>query len=110
MLVAASPHAEHGVDTTEHFAQGVASLEAHAEYLRGLGEHAMADPREFLESFARQTGTRMGVKFGSRVRGDQLLSSGRWHTSIAVSSSALAWLRASSSSATAAGSSIGAVE
>ncbi len=63
VLVASSAHAEHGVDTTDHFAQGVASLEAHAEYLRGLGEHAMADPGEFLESFARQVGARMGVKF-----------------------------------------------
>jgi LmbE family N-acetylglucosaminyl deacetylase len=63
VLVASSAHAEHAVDTTDHFAQGVASLEAHAEYLRGLGAHAMADPGEFLESFARQVGARMGVKY-----------------------------------------------
>jgi LmbE family N-acetylglucosaminyl deacetylase len=63
VLVASSAHAEHGVDTTDHFARGVASLEAHAEYLRGLGENAMADPGEFLESFARQVGARMGVKY-----------------------------------------------
>lgn len=63
VLVAASRHAEHGVDTTDYFAKGLQSLEAHTEYLRGLGQHAMADPREFLESFARQMGTRMGTTF-----------------------------------------------
>jgi LmbE family N-acetylglucosaminyl deacetylase len=55
--------ARYGVDVTEHFDKGVASLEAHAEYLRGLGDTAMAEPREFLEAFARQVGTRMGVRF-----------------------------------------------
>jgi LmbE family N-acetylglucosaminyl deacetylase len=55
--------ATHGVDVTETFDQGVQSLEAHARYLAGLGPHAMAEPREFLESFARSTGTRMGCKF-----------------------------------------------
>ena len=63
VLVASSAHAEHGVDTSEHFAQGVASLEAHAEYLRGLGDARDGRPREFLESFARQVGARMGVKY-----------------------------------------------
>jgi LmbE family N-acetylglucosaminyl deacetylase len=53
----------HAVDVTEHFDTGIASLAAHVEYLRGLGDGPMSDPREFLESFARQTGTRLGVKF-----------------------------------------------
>jgi LmbE family N-acetylglucosaminyl deacetylase len=60
-VLIAGPEATHGVDVTDHFEAGVASLEAHAAYLAGLGDNAMADPREFLESFARQTGTRLGV-------------------------------------------------
>jgi LmbE family N-acetylglucosaminyl deacetylase len=64
IFVAASPNGLHGVDVTDHFDQGVASLEAHAEYLRGLGPSAMADPREFLEAMARQVGARLGVRFG----------------------------------------------
>jgi LmbE family N-acetylglucosaminyl deacetylase len=64
VLVSASTHATHGVDVSDHFDKGVESLKAHAAYLRGLGDHAMADPAEFLESFARQTGARLGAKFG----------------------------------------------
>ncbi|MEO8889236.1 MAG: PIG-L deacetylase family protein [Jatrophihabitantaceae bacterium] len=56
--------ATHGVDVTESFDRGVESLEAHAQYLAGLGEHPMADPREFLESIARSAGTRMKCTFG----------------------------------------------
>ena len=63
VLIASSPLSGHAVDVTDTFDAGVASLEAHAEYLRGLGSHAMADPREFLESFARQTGTRLGARY-----------------------------------------------
>jgi LmbE family N-acetylglucosaminyl deacetylase len=63
VLVAGGTQATHGVDVTEHFATGIASLEAHAAYLSGLGDNAMADPQEFLESFARATGTRLGVTF-----------------------------------------------
>jgi LmbE family N-acetylglucosaminyl deacetylase len=63
VLVAAGSHSTHGVDVTDHFATGIASLEAHAAYLAGLGDHAMADPQEFLESFARATGSRLGVTF-----------------------------------------------
>jgi LmbE family N-acetylglucosaminyl deacetylase len=55
-----SPQATHAVDTTETFDAGVASLEAHAAYIEGLGwEHF--DGREFLEGFGRQTGQRLGV-------------------------------------------------
>jgi hypothetical protein len=54
----------HGVDVSEHFDAGVASLEAHGAYLRGLGDSPMSDPREFLEAFARQVGTRLGTRFG----------------------------------------------
>ncbi|MDP9497236.1 MAG: PIG-L family deacetylase [Actinomycetota bacterium] len=63
VLVGASPQAGHAVDVTESFAAGVASLQAHAEYLRGLGETAMADPEEFLEAFARQVGSRLGTTY-----------------------------------------------
>ena len=61
ILVAGSPEATHAVDVTATFEKGVESLRAHAAYLAGLGDHAMADPSEFLESFARQTGARLGV-------------------------------------------------
>jgi LmbE family N-acetylglucosaminyl deacetylase len=63
VLVAGVPLGSHAVDVTAHFAAGIAPLEAHTEYLRGLGDNPLADPREFLESFARQTGTRLGVTF-----------------------------------------------
>jgi len=63
VLVSGVPNATHGVDVTETFATGIRSLEAHAAYLAGLGEGPMSDPNEFLESFARQTGTRLGVRF-----------------------------------------------
>ena len=65
LLVGGVPNASHGVDVTDTFDLGVASLEAHAEYLRGLDNHAMADPREFLEAFARQAGARMGCRYAT---------------------------------------------
>jgi len=63
LLVSGVPNASHGVDVTESFETGVASLEAHAEYLRGLGDQVMSEPREFLESFARQAGSQMGCRY-----------------------------------------------
>ncbi len=63
LLVSGTLDATHGVDITDYFEAGIASLEAHSEYLRGLGDGPMSDPREFLESFARQTGTRMGCRY-----------------------------------------------
>ncbi|MEZ0069356.1 LmbE family N-acetylglucosaminyl deacetylase [Streptacidiphilus sp. MAP12-20] len=65
VLAAGSPDGRHAVDTTETFALGVASLKEHRAYLAGLGDHAMADPEEFLESFARMTGSRLGVRYAS---------------------------------------------
>ncbi len=59
-----SPGAEHGVDTTDSFDAGVASLEAHAAYIEGLGWEDW-DPREFLEGIARGTGQRLGVALGA---------------------------------------------
>jgi len=61
ILVAGSPEAGHAVDVTSTFELGVDSLRAHAAYLAGLGDNAMTDPSEFLEAFARQTGSRLGV-------------------------------------------------
>jgi LmbE family N-acetylglucosaminyl deacetylase len=58
--VTGSPHAAHGVDTTESFELGVASLRAHKAYIDGLGWEDF-DPAEFLEGFGRQTGQRIGV-------------------------------------------------
>ncbi len=60
-----SPHGTHGVDVTDHFDQAVVSLEAHKEYLKGLGESGMANPTQFLESIARPSGSRLGVTFGA---------------------------------------------
>lgn len=64
LWASASPTARHGVDTTATFDRGVASLEAHKAYIDGLG-WADFDPREFLESMARPTGTRMGCTFAA---------------------------------------------
>ena len=61
---AGSPLSKHGVDTTDTFDAGVRSLEAHAAYLRGLGSGDF-DVQEFLEGFARQTGSRLGVKYAA---------------------------------------------
>jgi LmbE family N-acetylglucosaminyl deacetylase len=61
---AASPQSAHGVDTTESFDLGVASLKAHSAYIEGLGWENW-DPAEFLEGFARQAGQRMGVGFAA---------------------------------------------
>lgn len=57
---AGSPDATHAVEVTEHFAAGIASLHAHRAYLSGLGADA-PDPEEWLEGFARQTGSELGV-------------------------------------------------
>jgi LmbE family N-acetylglucosaminyl deacetylase len=63
VLVAGSPEASHGVDVTDTFATGVRSLQAHEKYLAGLGGGPMSEPEEFLESFARMTGARLGCKY-----------------------------------------------
>jgi LmbE family N-acetylglucosaminyl deacetylase len=60
---ASSPEAQHGVDVTETFDRGVASLQAHEAYLRGLGSDTF-DPEEFLAGFSREIGTRLGCRYG----------------------------------------------
>lgn len=57
---AASPNATHAVEVTDTFDAGLASLHAHRAYLAGLGPDS-PEPTEFLEGFARQTGSRLGV-------------------------------------------------
>lgn len=57
---AGSPDAGHGVDITETFDAGVASLRAHKAYIDGLGWENF-DPAEFLEGMARPAGSRLGV-------------------------------------------------
>jgi LmbE family N-acetylglucosaminyl deacetylase len=59
-----SPESGHAVDTTDTFDAGVASLEAHAAYIDGLGWEDW-DPREFLEGMGRATGQRLGVAFAA---------------------------------------------
>lgn len=61
---AGSPRSGHGVDITESFDAGVASLRAHEAYIDGLGWENF-DAAEFLEASARSGGSRMGVAFAS---------------------------------------------
>jgi LmbE family N-acetylglucosaminyl deacetylase len=63
VLSAGGDAVTHGLDISEHFDKGVASLRAHAAYLAALGENPLADPEEFLESIARATGARLGCVF-----------------------------------------------
>jgi LmbE family N-acetylglucosaminyl deacetylase len=62
VLAAGSPLSTHGVDITDALVKGIESLKAHDAYLSGLSQQM--DPEEFLESFARMTGARMGCRFG----------------------------------------------
>jgi LmbE family N-acetylglucosaminyl deacetylase len=57
---ASSPGATDGVDISDYFEAGVASLAAHRAYIEGLGWEDF-DPAEFLEGMSRATGQRMGV-------------------------------------------------
>ena len=58
---AAAPDPTHGVDVTgEPLERGIASLAAHAEYTKGLGNAAF-EPRPFLTWMAETAGPRLGV-------------------------------------------------
>lgn len=59
VLVAASPRSDHFVDVTDSLDAGIASLQAHAAYLRGLGEGF--DAEAFLRGLAEPTGLEVGV-------------------------------------------------
>ncbi|MCK6211266.1 PIG-L family deacetylase [Georgenia sp. EYE_87] len=66
VLAFGSPLAEHAVDVTDGFAAGVASLEAHAEYLAGLGPSAPV-PADMLEEMLGTTGRLVGVRHAVAV-------------------------------------------
>ncbi len=60
LLVGGDPHPTHGVDITgEPLARGIASLEAHAQYLAGIPGHP--PPRQMITGFTRLQGRAMGV-------------------------------------------------
>ncbi len=59
-LVSGSPQAHHAVDVTGYLDLAVESLAAHDAYLKGLGDHPMADP-EFVRAMCEQTGEQAGV-------------------------------------------------
>ncbi len=56
-LVVGSPEATRAVEVTDSVDRAIASLSAHDAYLKGLGEHPMADP-EFLRGWLEMTGLR----------------------------------------------------
>lgn len=60
VALAGSPHATHAVDITGWLDKGIASLEAHARYLAGLGD-SWPPADMFLTGMAEQTGPRLGV-------------------------------------------------
>ena len=61
---AGSPEARHAADATDTFEVGVASLEAHDAYIKGLGWEGWS-AREFLEGNMRQAGSRLGTIFAA---------------------------------------------
>ncbi|MBO3748286.1 PIG-L family deacetylase [Streptosporangiaceae bacterium NEAU-GS5] len=60
IAVSGSGQATHAVDVTDTLDRAVASLEAHKAYLEGLGDHLMADAREFLEWISDLNAPRFG--------------------------------------------------
>lgn len=65
VAISGSPLAGHAVDVTTGLDRAVASLEAHREYLRGLGDGAMSDPRSFLTAAAQQTARGFGGRLST---------------------------------------------
>jgi LmbE family N-acetylglucosaminyl deacetylase len=60
LLVSGDPRPTHGVDVTgEPLERGIASLEAHAEYLAGIPGHP--PPRQMITGFTALSGRAMGV-------------------------------------------------
>ncbi len=59
-----SPEATHGVDVTDSFDAGVASLACHAVYLANIGGD-MASPDAFLRGGATATGEELGVELAA---------------------------------------------
>lgn len=61
ILAMGSPVPTHALDVSDGFDAGVASLEAHAEYLRALGPD-MPAPRDLLDGMLGETGRQLGVR------------------------------------------------
>ncbi|MFD5074611.1 PIG-L deacetylase family protein [Streptomyces sp. NPDC058371] len=62
VCIAGAEQSTHGVDVTgEPLERGIASLEAHVEYTKGLGAQA-PEPRPFLTWVARMAGPALGVE------------------------------------------------
>jgi LmbE family N-acetylglucosaminyl deacetylase len=62
VCVSGAQDSTHGVDVTgEPLQRGIASLAAHAEYTKGLGDDAF-DPAPFLTWFAKAAGPAIGVE------------------------------------------------
>lgn len=66
VLAFGSPLARQAVDVSDGFDAGVASLEAHAQYLAGLGQSAPV-PAEMLEEILGATGRAAGVRHAVAV-------------------------------------------
>lgn len=66
VLAMASPLATHAIDVTDGFDAGVASLRAHAAYLKGLGPDA-PDPADLLDRMLGDAGQRAGVRHAVAV-------------------------------------------
>ena len=64
VLVSGSPKGQHAVNIDDYLAAGVRSLEAHAQYLAGLGG-SWPSADEILESVARMFGPRLGCKYAT---------------------------------------------
>ena len=60
MAVAGSPEPIHAIDVSAVMDRAVESLAAHDAYLTALGDHPMAQPREFLTWLAELNGARFG--------------------------------------------------
>jgi len=60
---ASSPMPTHGVDVTDHLAEGVASLCCHRTYIESLGDPTFR-PDSFLRSGCQRAGEMLGVEFG----------------------------------------------
>jgi LmbE family N-acetylglucosaminyl deacetylase len=64
VLVSGSPKGQHAVNIDDDLADGIRSLEAHAQYMSGLGGN-WPPIDEFLESMARMFGPRLGCTFAT---------------------------------------------
>ncbi|MFF0018053.1 PIG-L deacetylase family protein [Streptomyces sp. NPDC005374] len=69
IVVLASPDSTHGIDVTEHFATGLASLKEHSAYLDGLGESqgTFEELSLVLRSRTRAAGRQLGCELAIPV-------------------------------------------